>query len=137
MIFGHLFMAWIRRYKPKRLISKISVVSNFMFSSYACLCGFYCSHRTTVLNKVSCMRFYVKIALISYWNDFSLITLGEVCFLEESYENMQKIQNFESALYSTSGSMPLTHASLFFWSYKNAICKMSDLDKVEKYGSAK
>ena len=38
-------------------------------------------------------------------------SFGEVCFLEGSYENRQKkksnFENFESALYSTSGSMPL------------------------------
>ena len=63
---------------------------------------------STELNKVSYMRLSVKIALISYWNDFSLIPLGnlEVCFWEESYEYMQKIDNFESALYLTSRSMP-------------------------------
>ena len=36
-------------------------------------------------------------------------SFGQVYFFEESYENMQKIpifKNFESALYSTSGSMP-------------------------------
>ena len=35
---------------------------------------------------------------------------GEMCFLEESYEKMQKnsnFDNFESVLYSKSGSMPL------------------------------
>ena len=30
-----------------------------------------------MLNKVSCTRLSVKIALISYWNDFSLIPLGK------------------------------------------------------------
>ena len=52
--------------------------------------------QTTVLNKVSCTRLSVKIALISYWNDFSLIPLElgnlEVCFLEERDKIMQKIQ---------------------------------------------
>ena len=35
----------------------------------------------------------------------------EVCFLEESYENMQKksnFENFESALYLTSGTLPVS-----------------------------
>ena len=35
-----------------------------------------------------------------------------MCFLEESYEKMQKnsnFENFESTLYSKSGSMPLNH----------------------------
>ena len=46
--------------------------------------------------------------MILVWPDF----FGEVCFLEESYENMQKkssFENFESALYSTSVSMPLIY----------------------------
>ena len=42
----------------------------------------------------SCVRdFSVKIALISYCNDwFQPNSFGEVCFLEESYKNMQKFQ---------------------------------------------
>ena len=41
----------------------------------------------------------------------------EVCFLEDSYENMQKksnFENFESTLYSTSGSMPLIGLKQYF-----------------------
>ena len=41
-------MTWIKRYKQKKLLkvfSKISVDSNFMFSSSALLCVFHCSHR--------------------------------------------------------------------------------------------
>ena len=41
----HLFMAWIWKYKQKKLISKHWVDSNFIFSSYAWLCVFHCSHR--------------------------------------------------------------------------------------------
>ena len=85
-------MAWIRKYKQKKLISKISVDSNFKFSSYARLCAFHCSHRLLCWIKSRVRDFSVKIALISYWNDISLIPLGEECFLEESYKNMQKIQ---------------------------------------------
>ena len=77
--------------------------------------------QTAVLIKVLCTRLSVKNALISYWNDFSLIPFGRVCFLEESYEIMQKkISNFDnSALYSTSGSMPLTLISLFTWGWNS------------------
>ena len=39
------FMSWIIWYKQKNLISKISVDSNFTFSSYAWICVFHCSHR--------------------------------------------------------------------------------------------
>ena len=46
----------------------------------------------------------MKIALISYRNDFNLIPFEEVCFLKEGYENMQKNQilkfeNWERPLY--------------------------------------
>ena len=59
-----------------------------------------------MLNKVSCTRISVKIALISYWNDFSLIPWGRVLLRRELRKYAQN-SNFESALYSTSGSMPL------------------------------
>ena len=43
------------------------------------------------MNGYVCFIASSEIALISYWNDFSLLPLGKlVCFLEESYENMQK-----------------------------------------------
>ena len=58
-------MAWIRRYKQKKLISKISVDSNFTFSSYAWLCVFHCSHRLLCWIKSRVRDFSVKIALIS------------------------------------------------------------------------
>ena len=66
-------MVWIRRYKQKKLISKISVDSNFTFSSYAWSCVFHCSQRLPCWKKSLCTRLSGKIALISYWNDFSLI----------------------------------------------------------------
>ena len=46
-----------------------------------------------------------------------LNSFGETCFIEESYEKMQKLQNFdnfESTLYSKSGSMPLNLGPFFF-----------------------
>ena len=62
----------------KKLISKISVDSDFPFSSYAWLCVFHCSHRLLCWIKSRVRDFSVKIAFISYWNDFkfSLIPLG-------------------------------------------------------------
>ena len=80
----------------------------------------HCSHR------LYCVEFSVKIALISYYlfNKMILAWLlwgfGEVCFLEQSNENMQKNQVyeiFESALYSKSVSRPLSsalHSRFFF-----------------------
>ena len=96
-------MAWIRRYKRKKLISKISVDSNFTFSNHAWLCVFHCSHRLLCLIKSRVRDFL--------WKWFQPNSFEEVCFLEESYENMEKtnFENFESAFYSTSGSMPLTY----------------------------
>ena len=106
-------MAWIRRYKQTNLISKISVDSNFTFSSNAWLCVFHCSHRL-LCRKKSCTRLSVKIALISYWNDFSLIPLGIVLLRVAlpKYAKILNVENLKRALYSTSVSMPLRNSSL-------------------------
>ena len=80
-------MIWIRRYKPKKFISKISVDSNFTFSSYAWLCVFHCSHRLLCWIKSRVRDFSVKVAFISHWNDFSLIPLGKC----SSYTKATKI----------------------------------------------
>ena len=97
-------MVWIRRYKQKKLISKISVDSNFTVSSYAWLCVFHCSHRLLCGIK-SCVRdFSVKIALISALKWVQPNSFGEVCFLEESYKNKQKNHILKIL---TSVSMPL------------------------------
>ena len=54
--------------------------------------------QTTILNKASCTRLCMKIALISHWtiSHWTILQLfnflGEVCFLQENYENMHKIQ---------------------------------------------
>ena len=84
-------MVLIRRYKQKKLISKISDDSNFIFSSYAWLCVFHCSHRLLCWINSRVREFSVKIALISYWNASSHIPLGGVCFLEESYRKYTAI----------------------------------------------
>ena len=56
-------MVLIRRYKQKKLISKISVDSNFMFSSYAWLCVFHCSHRLLCWINSRVREFSVKLLL--------------------------------------------------------------------------
>ena len=61
----------------KKLISKISDDFNFLFSSYAWLCVFHCSHRLLCWINSRVREFSVKIALISYWNASSQIPLGE------------------------------------------------------------
>ena len=59
----------------KSLFPKLQLIQILHFQvmdDYVC----FILPQTTVLNKVSCPRLSVKIALISYWNDFSLIPLG-------------------------------------------------------------
>ena len=48
--------------------------------------------QTTVLNKVSCTRLSVKNCSHFILKWFQPNSFGELCFLEESYGNMQKIQ---------------------------------------------
>ena len=61
------------------------------------------------------MIIYVKIILISHWNYFSLISLGNVLFREDLQSDAKKkksnFDQFESALYMKSLSMPLTSLS--------------------------
>ena len=53
------------------------------------------------------------IALIPYWDDFSSIPLEKLCFVEESWKNMQKIKFWKywkhPALYWTLGNMFSSH----------------------------
>ena len=108
-------MVSIRRYKQKKLISKISDDFNFMFSSYAWLCVFHCSHRLLCWINSRVREFSVKIALISYWNASSQIPLGSVLLRGElqKYAKNSNFENFQSALYSTSVSMPLIRKNLW------------------------
>ena len=68
----------------------------YVFKLYAWLCVFYCSHR------LNCSHFTLKC--------FQPYSFGEVCFLEERYENMPKIQILTilraPSSYLISGSMP-------------------------------
>ena len=73
----HIVSYWTQFRRDKKLISKISVDSNFMFSSYTWLCVFHCSHRLLCWINSRVQEFSVKIALISYWNASSQIPLGE------------------------------------------------------------
>ena len=102
-------MAWIRRYKQKKLISKISVDSKFKFSSYAWLCVFHCSHRLLCWINSRVREFLWKLLsfhteMISAWFLSGIVLLrGEL----RKYTQKLNFENFESALYSTSVSMPL------------------------------
>ena len=81
----------IRTYKQKKLISKISVDSNFTFSSYAWLCVFHCSHRLLCWIKSRVRDFSVKIALISYWNNFSPTPVGKCTSYRSAPQICKKI----------------------------------------------
>ena len=120
------FMTWIRRYKQKKLKSKISVGSNFTFSSYAWLCVFHCSHRLLcyINSRVrdflwKLLSFHTKMisALYLWW---SVLLRGEL----RKYAKNSNFENFESALYSTSGSMPLTLAVFYQFCYKILKCSL-------------
>ena len=102
-------MAWIKRYKQKKLISKILVDSNFMFSSYGWLCVFHCSHRLLCWIKSHVQDFLWK--LLSFHTEIisTKFLWGSVLRRAElrKYAKNPNFDNFESALYLTSGSMPL------------------------------
>ena len=102
-------MAWIRRYKPKTLISKISVDSSFMFSSYAWLCVFHCSPRLLCWIKSPERDFLWKFLSFHTEMTSALFLWGSVLLIGElrKYEKNSNFDNSESTLYSTSGSMPL------------------------------
>ena len=63
-------MTKIRRYQQNKVISKISLDSNFSFTNYALLCALALLHRATVLNKFSDTRILAKMPLISQGNEF-------------------------------------------------------------------
>ena len=88
--------------KKKKLI-KISVDSNFTLSSYAWLCAFHCSHRLLCWrnSRVNCAYFTLNwFQPNSFWG---IVLLGGEL---RKYAKNSNFENFESALYSTSVSMP-------------------------------
>ena len=89
--FSHLCMAWIRGYRSKKLVSNILVDSSFTFSSYAWLCVFHCSHRLLCWIKSRVRDFLWKL-LSFHTEKIQPNSFGKVCFLEDSYKNVQKIQ---------------------------------------------
>ena len=95
-----------------KLICKISVDSNLTFSSYAWL--YKCVPllpKTTVLNKVSCTRLFCENCSHFILKWFQPNSFGEVCFFRgeiQKYAKNSNFDNFESALYSKSVSMPLS-----------------------------
>ena len=111
MILTTSFYGMNQNYKQKKAyFQNFSGFQLYVFKLRMIVCVSLLLSTTTSLHKVFCTRLSVKIALISHWNDFSLIPL-EVCFFKRG--ELQKIckkpqfENFESTLYSTSGSMPL------------------------------
>ena len=100
-------------YKQKKLISKISVDSNFTFSSYAWLCVFHCSHRPCRLQcwiKRRVRDFLWK--LLSFHNKMvsAQFLWGGVLLRGElrKYSKNLKFENCDNALYSISWTMPLS-----------------------------
>ena len=71
-------------YHESENINKKAYFQNFSwFQFYIFQCMIMCVTllpQTAVLNKISCTKLSVKIAPISYWNDFSLIPLGSCAF---------------------------------------------------------
>ena len=102
-------MAWIRRYKPKKLTSKISDDSNFTFSRYAWLCVVHCSNRLLCIINSRVRDFLWKLLSFHAEMISALFLWGSVLFWAElrKYAKNSNFENFESALYSKSGSMPL------------------------------
>ena len=74
--------------KKKKKKKNTACFQNFTFSSYAWLCVFHCSHR------ILCgIRFLWN--LLSFHTEMISLqpnSFGIMCFLEESFEKMQKIQ---------------------------------------------
>ena len=105
-----------QRIQTKMLISKISSDSNFTFSSYAWLCMFQCSHRLLCWIKSRRQDFLWKLLSYhtklfqpnSFWGN--VLLRGE---LQKDARNLN-FENWESALYSKSGNMPLNFDSTEF-----------------------
>ena len=101
-------MTWIRRL-TKKLISKISVDSDFTFPSYAWSCVICCSHRLLCGIKSRIRDFLWKLfsfhtkMILNWFLWGSVLLRGEV----RKYAKQSSFETFESALYSTPVSMPL------------------------------
>ena len=99
--------------------NKNSLFPNFSsFQLYVFnLCNYVCfiASIANSVHKVSYTRLSVKIAIISNWNDCSIMGKCTIDLLLSGelrkYAKNSNFGNFESALYWTSGSMPLN----FFW----------------------
>ena len=68
----------------KKLISKISVDSNFEFTSYAWLCCVSLLHRLQYW--INCRWRWFTWKLLSSFNTKMILAFGEMCFLEENYK---------------------------------------------------
>ena len=97
-------MTWIRRYKQKKPISKISVDSNFYVFKLCMLMCVSLLPQTTVLNKSRTHGFLWKLLSlhIEMISAYFFWKATKIC------KKFKYFENFESALYMTSGSMPLT-----------------------------
>ena len=89
MILTISFLTWIRRYEQKKLTSKISVDSNFTFTSlYAWLCAWHCSIDNCVKSSLDDETYAKNCShFIKKW--FQPNSFREMCYLGESYKWMQ------------------------------------------------
>ena len=88
--------------KKKKFISKISVDSNFTFTSYAWLCMYWNCFIDYCIKINSRRQEFVWQLLLFHTEMISaLIPLGEMYFLEESYKQIdaQKKSNFLRSAY--------------------------------------
>ena len=127
-IFNH-FITLIRRYKQKKIISKITDDLNFPFTiCYARLCVAHFS-MTTALNYVSSMIIFVK--LFSYHTDMISAwlpnSIGKMCFLGEIqiHANNSNFENFETTLYMKLGSMPFSWSAILHLGVMQLLCSIS------------
>ena len=109
MILATFFMTKIGRYWWNNVISKISVDSNILFTSYTWLCALILLHRLLCLIKSRTQEFLQKL-LLFHPEIISAQFLWENVFLSGELFIDVKNSNFkilESALYMKSVSMPL------------------------------
>ena len=109
VILTTYFYGMNQKIQTKKLISKISVDSNFTFRSYEWLCVFHCFHRLLCWIKSRVRAFLQKLLLFHTEKISALFLWGCVLLRGElrKYVKNSNFEHFQSTLYSTSGSMPL------------------------------
>ena len=112
-------MTWIRRYKQEKslhsgekLFPKFQLIP-ILRSQVTIMCVSFSTH--TLLNELSSTTLSIRIPLISYWNDFSLIPWGNMLLRGELRKDakLSNFYNFESTFYLKSRSIPIGNFILF------------------------